>query len=56
MLNVCLLKNPVPAIVHYETLLPYAGTDLNYHLNPLPRFERDQYYPTQKKFLDREVR
>lgn len=40
----------------YQKLLPYSGIDLNFHLNPLPRFERDQLYPTQKRFLDREVK
>lgn len=39
----------------YQKILPYSGVDLNYHLNPLPRFDRDQVYPTQKKFLDHEV-
>lgn len=27
---------------------------MNHHLNPLPRFERDQAFTTQKRFLDRE--
>lgn len=48
-------KNPAPGLMSYEKTLPYSGVDLNYHLNPLPRFERDQLYPTQKKFLDRDV-
>jgi hypothetical protein len=48
-------KNPAPGLISYEKTLPYSGCDLNYHLNPLPRFERDQSFITQKKFLDREV-
>ncbi|CAF0716214.1 unnamed protein product [Brachionus calyciflorus] len=46
--------NPVPGLISYQKLLPYSGVDLNHHLNPLPRFERDQAFSTQKKFLERE--
>jgi len=35
-------------------MLSYSGVDLNYHLNPLPQFEREQAFTTQKRFLDRE--
>jgi hypothetical protein len=45
----------MPGLCSYQKLLPYSGTDLNHHLNPLPRFEREQAYSTQRKFLDREV-
>ena len=51
-----LSKNPMPGLNVYHKLLPYSGVDLNHHLNPLPRFERDVAYSTQRKFLDREVR
>ena len=44
----------MPGLVSYQKLLPYSGVDLNHHLNPLPRFERDQAFTTQKRFLDRE--
>ena len=37
-------------------MLPYAGCELNYHLNPLPRFEKDHAFTAQKKFVDRDVR
>ena len=37
-------------------MLPYAGCELNYHLNPLPRFEKDHAFTAQKKFIDRDVR
>jgi hypothetical protein len=40
----------------YQKMLPYAGCELNYHLNPLPRFEKDHAFTAQKKFIDREVR
>lgn len=45
----------MPGLISYHKLLPYSGIDLNHHLNPLPRFERDQAFTTQKRFLDREV-
>lgn len=44
--------NPAPGLISYQKLLPYSGIDLNHHLNPLPRFERDQTFSTQKRFMD----
>lgn len=41
--------------MNFQKSLPYSGIELNHHLNPLPRFEHDQTFSTQKKFLDKEV-
>jgi hypothetical protein len=42
----------MPGLFSHYQLQDYAGADLNYHLNPLPQFERDEPFSTQKRFLD----
>jgi hypothetical protein len=44
----------MPGLISHYQPLSYSGADLNYHLNPLPQFERDESYSTQKRFLDGE--
>ncbi|XP_013411374.1 cilia- and flagella-associated protein 221 [Lingula anatina] len=50
--------NPAPGLQVFQTPLPYAEVDQDFHLCPLPRYYRnDEHNPhatTQKKYLDRE--
>ncbi|CAL1538786.1 unnamed protein product [Lymnaea stagnalis] len=53
------IMNPAPGLQVFQSMIPYAEVDYDYHLCPVPRYP---YTPTsstkagvtQKKFLDRE--
>lgn len=51
--------NPAPGLQIFEASVPYAETDSDFHLCPLPRYFRKDYNTnvhasTQRKYLDRE--
>lgn len=53
------IMNPAPGLQVFQAPMPYAEVDYDYHLCPLPRFQRSDYATnkhsaTQRKFLDRE--
>ena len=53
-------QNPSPGLQVFQAPLPYAETDSDFHLCPLPRYinhdPNNPHMATQKKYLDREVR
>lgn len=53
------IMNPAPGLQVFEAPMPYAETDSDYHLCPLPRYFRtdcdnNPHASTQRKYLDRE--
>ena len=54
------IQNPAPGLQVFQTPVPYAETDPDFHLCPLPRYTRKDYATnmhaaTQRRYLDREV-
>ena len=53
-------QNPAPGLQVFQPNLPYAETDSDFHLCPLPRYTcsdvTNPHGSTQKQYLDREVR
>lgn len=53
-------QNPAPGLQVFQSPVPYAETDSDFHLCPLPRYFRKDYgtnmhAATQRKYMDREV-
>lgn len=58
--SLILPQNPAPGLQVFQAPMPYAETDPDFHLCPLPRYTRKDYATnphasTQRKYLDREV-
>lgn len=52
-------QNPAPGLQVFQPPLPYAETDADFHLCPLPRYTStsttNPHMATQKHYLDKEV-
>lgn len=52
-------KNPAPGLQVFQPDIPFAETDSDFHLCPLPRYTSNDttnpHASTQKQYLDREV-
>jgi hypothetical protein len=58
MTEIKFFQNPAPGLQVFQPPLPYAETDPDFHLCPLPRYvtydKETIHTATQKRFLDRE--
>ena len=54
-----MFQNPSPGLQVFQSPLPYAETDSDFHLCPLPRYTSNNvtnpHMSTQKQYLDKEV-